>query len=95
LILAATKYYPPKTNQDLRNLHQVIVESSGAEHAKISALYYILLNIDQPTKRRVYSSEFEKNSFLPPRYSIFMKGIWHLDHRDFKVRTLSPATAMH
>ncbi|TVY75870.1 Protein ELYS [Lachnellula suecica] len=79
------KFYPPKTNGDLRNLHKAIVESSGAEQSKISALYYVLLNIDLPTEKRVWSGHFEERAFLPPKYSIFMKGIWHLDRREFQV----------
>ncbi|TVY93525.1 Protein ELYS [Lachnellula willkommii] len=78
-----SKYYPPKSNSDLRNLHKAVVESSGLEHHKISVLYYVILNIDLPTRRRLHSSEFERNSFLPPKYSIYMKGLWHLDRQDF------------
>lgn len=90
-VCAAAKYYPPKSNSDLRNLHKAVVESAAAEHAKISVLYYILLNIDFPTRRRVFSSEFEQKAFLPPKYSIYMKGLWHLDRKEFNVRlSLSP-----
>ena len=94
LLLIASKYYPPKSNSDLRHLHKAIVESSGLEHHKISVLYYVLLNIDLPTGRRVYSSEFERRSFLPAKYSIYMKGLWHLDGQEFKVRLMSPITAI-
>jgi hypothetical protein len=93
-ILTASKYYPPKSNSDLRNLHKAIVESTGLEHHKISVIYYVLLNIDLPIRRRVYSSEFERNSFLPPKYSIYMKGLWHLDRQEFNVRLLSQTMAI-
>ena len=84
-LLLAFKLYPPKSNQDLRGLHKSIVESSGPDHHKISVLYYVLLDFDLPTGRRVYSGSFEKSSFLPAKYQIYMKGLWHLDRLDFEV----------
>jgi len=78
-----TKFYPAKSNTDLRSLHKAIIESGGEEHHKISILFYILLDFDAPTGRRNYSGEFESCSFLPPKYSIYMKGLWHLDRLDF------------
>ncbi|KAG0647174.1 elys transcription factor [Hyphodiscus hymeniophilus] len=79
------KLYPPQSNGDLRTLHKTIVESSGADHHKISVLYYILLDFDAPTGRRVHSGAFEENSFLPQKYQIYMKGLWHLDRREFEI----------
>lgn len=90
ILLVATKQYPPKSNSDLRNLHKTIVESSGADHHKISVLYYILLDFDAPTGRRVHSTAFEENSFLPQKYQIYMKGLWHLDRLDLEVSQFSP-----
>ncbi|RDW73770.1 hypothetical protein BP5796_07212 [Coleophoma crateriformis] len=80
-----TKIYPPKTNGDLRNLHKAIVDSAGADHHKISVLYYVLLDLDAPTGRRVYSSSLESCSYMPPKYSIYMKGLWHMDRFEFDV----------
>ncbi|KAF7883877.1 hypothetical protein EAF00_011189 [Botryotinia globosa] len=79
------KYYPPKSNSDLRNLHKVIIDSAGQDHHKLSALYYILLDFDAPTGRRDYSTTFEQKSFLPHSYQIYMKGLWHLDNLDFEL----------
>lgn len=87
LVLLAARYYPPKTNGDLRNLHKAIVESTGADIHKISVLYYLLLNIDFPTGGRDHSTTFEKNCFLPGKYQIYMKGLWHLDRQEFEVST--------
>lgn len=89
ITLLATKQYPPKSNGDLRNLHKTIVESSGADHHKISVLYYILLDFDAPTGRRLHSTAFEENSFLPQKYQIYMKGLWHLDRLELEVSPLS------
>lgn len=82
----ATKYYPPKSNGDLRNLHKTIVESGGtADTPKISVLYYLLLELDYPTGKREYSTALEQNAFLPAKYQIYMKGLWHLDRKEFEV----------
>lgn len=81
----AIRFYPPKSNNDLRSLHKAIVDSSGADHHKISVLYYILLDFDAPTGRRVHSTAFEESSFLPQNYQIYMKGLWHLDRTEFEV----------
>jgi hypothetical protein len=83
---SAAKYYPPKTNEDLRNLHKAIVEAPSADHHKIAVLYYILLQFDWPTGKREYSTAFEEQAFLPPKYQIYMKGLWHLDRLEFEVR---------
>jgi len=89
LFFIASKYYPPKSNSSLRNLHKTIVESAGADHHKISVLYYLLLEFDFPTGRRDYSTAFEQRSFLPQKYQIYMKGLWHMDRREYEVRALA------
>jgi hypothetical protein len=85
----AAKYYPPKTNGELRNLHKTIVESTAADHHKISVLYYLLLEFDHPTGKRQFSTVFERTAFLPAKYSIYMKGLWHMDRQEFEVCTQS------
>ncbi|KUJ14641.1 uncharacterized protein LY89DRAFT_783738 [Mollisia scopiformis] len=79
------KYYPPKSNSDLRNLHKTIVESGSADTQKISVLYYILLEFDYPTGQRNFSAALEQNAFLPAKYQIYMKGLWHLDRKEFEL----------
>ena len=81
----AAKYYPPKSNGDLRNLHKAVVETGGADHHKISVLYYILLEFDFATGRREYSTTLAENAFLPQKYQVYMKGLWHLDRQEFEV----------
>lgn len=83
--LLAVKYYPPKTNNDLRNLHKAIIETAGEDHVKLSILYYLLLDFDASTGRRDYSMSFEQRSFLPQKYQIYIKGLWHMDRMDFEV----------
>jgi hypothetical protein len=91
-MLPALKYYPPKSNSDLRNLHKAVCDNTGADHHKISVLYYILLDFDYPTGRRDLSTAFEQKSFLPQKYQIYMKGLWHMDRMEFEVR-LEPDTS--
>ncbi|RFU23786.1 hypothetical protein B7463_g12552, partial [Scytalidium lignicola] len=80
-----SKIYPPKSNGDLRSLHKAVLESNGADHHKISVLYYILLDFDFLTARRDYSTSFEEKAFLPQKYQIYMQGLWFLDHLDFEL----------
>lgn len=54
------------------------------DHHKLSVLFYLLIDIDYPTGRREFSTAFEEMVFLPKKYSIYMKGLWHLDHQDFE-----------
>ncbi|KAL8928499.1 MAG: hypothetical protein Q9208_001733 [Pyrenodesmia sp. 3 TL-2023] len=78
----ANDLYPPRSNQDLRDLHLQIIESPSPAHHKQSVLYYILKDIPH---KDVHSSAsaFAKAVFLPERYRIFMDGIYHLDRAQF------------
>jgi len=79
------KYYPSKSNTELRALHKAVIDTNVADHHKLSVLYYILLDFDAPTRRREYSTALEKSSFLPQKYQIYIKGLWHLDRLEFEV----------
>jgi hypothetical protein len=81
----ANKIYPPKSNTELRNLHQAIVSANAAHHTKVSLLYYILLDCDENARNNAYSNAFEGKSFVPKKYQIFMKGLWHMDRAEFEV----------
>ncbi|KAH7369823.1 nuclear pore complex assembly-domain-containing protein [Rhexocercosporidium sp. MPI-PUGE-AT-0058] len=83
-IMRPSKFYPPKSNNALRTLHKAIIESSGADHTKISVLYYLLLTFDFPTSKRDYSLALEQSTFLPQKYQIYMKGLWHMDRKEFE-----------
>ncbi|KAI4130286.1 MAG: hypothetical protein LQ338_001824 [Usnochroma carphineum] len=80
-IAQAIDLYPPRSNQDLRDLHLQIIESTSPDHHKQSILYYILRDITG--KDAQPASTFAKAVFLPERYRIFMDGIWFLDHANF------------
>ncbi|KAH8819585.1 nuclear pore complex assembly-domain-containing protein [Xylogone sp. PMI_703] len=80
-----SKVYPPKSNGELKGLHKAILESSGADHHKISVLYYILLDFDSLNERRDSSGSFEEKAFLPQKYQIYMQGLWHLDRLEFEL----------
>ncbi|KAL8718966.1 MAG: hypothetical protein Q9225_003959 [Loekoesia sp. 1 TL-2023] len=80
-IAQAIRTYPPRSNQDLRDLHDQIIQSPSPDHHKQSVLYYILKDI--PDKDAQPSSTFAKAVFLPERYRIFMDGIWFLDRAKF------------
>ncbi|KAL9603710.1 MAG: hypothetical protein Q9219_001029 [cf. Caloplaca sp. 3 TL-2023] len=77
----AIKLYPPRSNQDLRDLHQQIIDSPSPDHHKHSVLYYILKDVTN--KDTQPSSMFAKAVYLPPRYRIFMDGLWYLDRGKF------------
>jgi len=83
--LSATKFYPSSDHKKLRDLHEAIVKSDGADHHKVSILFYILLDLDAPTGRRDYSTQFERATHLPSKYAIYMKGLWHMDRLEFEV----------
>jgi hypothetical protein len=59
------------------------VTSPAAEINKLSLLFYLLLDCDEYTTKHAYSDAFEAATSLPPRYAIFMKGIWHMDRSNF------------
>jgi hypothetical protein len=73
----------------MRKLFKEIMNSGGADHHKISVLYYILLHFDAPTGKREHSTALARSAFLPETYQITMKGLWHLDQREFDVRDRS------
>ncbi|TAQ85841.1 hypothetical protein B7494_g5844 [Chlorociboria aeruginascens] len=79
------KFYPPKSNEDIRTLQRVVIETTAADHQKLSILYYVLLDLEAPTGTRGYSTAFAENSFLPQKYQIFMTSLWHLDRLDFEI----------
>ncbi|KAI4137550.1 MAG: hypothetical protein L6R39_007221 [Caloplaca ligustica] len=77
----AIDLYPPRSNQDLRDLHLQIVQSPSLDHHVQSVLYYILRDVSDKDSQQ--ASAFAKAVFLPERYRIFMDGIWYLDHAKF------------
>ncbi|KAI4157324.1 MAG: hypothetical protein LQ342_008371 [Letrouitia transgressa] len=78
----ASRVYPPRSNQNLRDLHQQICESASPDHHKQSLLYYILKDI--PIDNPKIAETFANSCFLPEKYKIFIDGIWCLDRCRFE-----------
>ncbi|KAI9820847.1 MAG: hypothetical protein M1832_003480 [Thelocarpon impressellum] len=77
----ASQLYPPRSNQDVRNLHHKIVSSAAPGHHKHSLLYYVLLDC------RAYGNPAERfaaDVYLPEKYATYIEGLWHLDHMQFQ-----------
>lgn len=86
------KAYPPKGGDaGLRHLHHQILESPGQTHHKLSVLYYLLLDHDDVRgARSQLASLFAEDTALPQKYQILMRGLWHMDRKEFKVRPSLP-----
>lgn len=79
--------YPPKGENGLRSLHQQICQSSVSSHYKISVLYYLLLDHDDiHPGRSQWADGFAEEAGLPKKYQFLMRGLWHMDRKEFKVR---------
>ncbi|KAK3952356.1 nuclear pore complex assembly-domain-containing protein [Pseudoneurospora amorphoporcata] len=77
--------YPPKGENGLRSLHQQICQSSVSSHYKISLLYYLLLDHDDiHPGRSQWADGFAEEAGLPKKYQILMRGLWHMDRKEFK-----------
>lgn len=74
----------------MRTLHEAITTANAPDHHKLSLLYYVLLDCDATTRQLQYSDAFEAKTFLPRKYQIYMKGLWHMDHLEFEVMSPHP-----
>lgn len=86
------KAYPPKGGDaGLRHLHHQILESPGQTHHKLSVLYYLLLDHDDVRgARSQLAGLFAEDTALPQKYQILMRGLWHMDRKEFKVHPHPP-----
>ncbi|KAK4131436.1 hypothetical protein BT67DRAFT_155632 [Trichocladium antarcticum] len=81
----AGKAYPPRGDSGLRALHRQICESNVSAHAKLSVLYYLLLDYDELRgARSSLADSLAEESDLPQNYQILMRGLWHMDRKEFK-----------
>ncbi|OJD13639.1 hypothetical protein AJ78_05920 [Emergomyces pasteurianus Ep9510] len=80
---AASRVYPPRTNQALRSLYAQIVSSSSPNHHKQALLYYILRDF-RNTSSGDASLQFARRCYLPEKYRLFIEGLWHLDRLEFR-----------
>lgn len=83
-LCVASKQYPPRSNDGLKNLHHLIVSSASPDHHKQSLMYYILKDLLHSSSP---AEEFSKAVYLPEKYRIFIDGIWCLDRKEFEVTT--------
>ncbi|KAI5282758.1 hypothetical protein KEM52_003604 [Ascosphaera acerosa] len=82
MLRAASRLYPPRDPDGLRELHRQIVASPCPAHQKQSLIYYVLRDLtDQPDAL----ARFVERSFLPDNYRLFVDGLWHLDRLHFHV----------
>ncbi|KAK4192230.1 protein ELYS [Podospora australis] len=80
--------YPPRSENALRTLHQQIVSSPSAatQSAKLSVLFYILLDYDDVRGSRLsqLAESMAEEFGLPRSYQILMRGLWHMDRAEYK-----------
>ncbi|KAK7923729.1 hypothetical protein PG985_007800 [Apiospora marii] len=77
----ASKLYPPKSEDHLRQLHEQISKSNSIEdHHKLSVIFYILLDFDEDK-----ADSFAHRAGVPTKYQIFMRGLWNMDRQAFAV----------
>ncbi|KAF2086285.1 hypothetical protein K490DRAFT_44601 [Saccharata proteae CBS 121410] len=79
LHISGIHHYPPANNGHLRHLHHNITTAPIPAHHAQSLLYYILKD-SHPAGSSDPASSFAKACHLPPRYTIVVDGLWHLDH---------------
>lgn len=79
---AVTKVYPPKSNADLRSLVDHIVASELDIHHKQALIYYLLKDCRNALGA---AEDFASSCYLPEKYRLFIEGLWHMDHLDFRV----------
>ena len=61
-------------------------DSKASAHHKLSVFYYFLLDYDGVRgSRSQISEDFAIKSGLPKKYQILMRGLWHMDRKEFKV----------
>ncbi|KAL1884138.1 hypothetical protein VTK73DRAFT_6807 [Phialemonium thermophilum] len=79
------KSYPPKGESGLRGLHHQVCTSKVSSHHKLSVFYYLLLDFDGDRGlKSQLADDFAIRSGLPQKYQILMRGLWHMDRKEFK-----------
>ncbi|KAF2459368.1 nuclear pore complex assembly-domain-containing protein [Lineolata rhizophorae] len=86
LQVKGVELYPPHDNNSLRQLHRQIVQSQNALHFKQSLLFYLLKDC-KAEQGQDPAEDFAKGCYLPPKYWVFMQGLWLLDHLQFEAAT--------
>ncbi|OKL58264.1 hypothetical protein UA08_06473 [Talaromyces atroroseus] len=81
-VQAVHEIYPPKSNQDLRELHRQILRSSFPNHQKQAVIYYLLQDCRGSNEA---INQFVRRCSLPEKYQLFISGLWHLDRLEFRL----------
>ncbi|KAI2624462.1 nuclear pore complex assembly-domain-containing protein [Xylaria nigripes] len=73
--------YPPKDEEALRQLHELICTSKNlTQHHKLSIIYYFLLDIDgRFFHDDILAGPFARRTGIPDCYQVFMRGLWFMD----------------
>ena len=79
--IVASQLYPPRSNDDLRKLHQKIMSSTAPDHHKHSLLYYIFLDCKAYPRA---AENFAADCYLPDKYATYIEGLWYMDHFHFQ-----------
>lgn len=91
LSIGEGRTYPPKGDNGLRTLHKHICESKVSAHHKLSVFYYLLLDYDLVRgMKSQLAEEFAGSSGVPKKYQLLMRGLWHMDRKEFKVGPTPP-----
>lgn len=75
--VAATKLYPPKSNQELRKLFDTVVNAPAPDHQKHAIIYYVLKDCKPLTD---HGETFARKVYLPRKYKLLIGGLHDLDH---------------
>jgi Nuclear pore complex assembly len=78
---AATKSFPPRSNQDLRKLFDTVVNASAPDHQKHAIIYYILKDCKPLADQ---GETFARKVYLPRKYKVLIIGLHHLDQGQAK-----------
>ncbi|KAF2176344.1 hypothetical protein K469DRAFT_678690 [Zopfia rhizophila CBS 207.26] len=81
LQIKVQRLYPPKSDQQLRELHQRIVNAPTALHNKHCLLFYVLRDFTNSYHEHTeISAVFGGLIHLEKRFWTFLEGLWALDH---------------
>jgi len=77
--------YPPKNNQQLRDLHKRIISAETSLHNKHCLIFYLLKDLSpQHHKHTELASAFARDVHLEKRFWTFIEGLWALDNLEFR-----------
>ncbi|KAI4698004.1 hypothetical protein J4E85_006230 [Alternaria conjuncta] len=84
LNIKGSKMYPPKSSQQLQELHQRITSSNTTLHNKHCLVFYLLKDLSaQHHEATELAESFAKDVHLEKRFWTFVEGLWFLDHLQF------------